>query len=232
MKVLNSVLFLGLGISTHGWAKDCSSSESIRDHQAVDSSGLILSNGVGFHVVDDIDSKFCVHTVANGAKRLSDGKHLSEFSFGHQIHETSWHDFETRSGLKVALSDAGGSSDDGVTFEQAQAVCAALTIDGTHRGEWRTPRSRYGRSSEYQWDISAESLSVYFANPNLYEFERGRFWTGSKTHSYRPVTGHAGEESWVLRLGELCSFNNIMCARMDRTQSSYKNAVMCILDRT
>ena len=178
--MLRNFIVLCLAFPSLALCKTCQTSEAIRDHVAIQAaSGLVKFENSASKVVENIDNHFCVHTVINGNKRLSDDRHLMHISgIDSPFHSLIWSDFVTQNGLRVAFSDVDGF-DNGATFEQAQLVCSSLTLEGASKGQWRGIRSRFGANSESNWSLSAESLLVYFANDNLYDFGRGRFWAAS-----------------------------------------------------
>jgi len=202
-----------LSATGHSIEKKCDSSLQIRQHVEIDTeSGLFTEKG---EVISDIDSRFCVHQIQNGVTRLRDGKPIKYLEFTNSIHRLQDYDFYVRTGLKVAFSDVD-VLDQGPTFTQAKKVCPQLTL-GSSKGSWRAPRSRYGVPNEVVWELSAESLLAYFADPDLIEGSlwRGLFWTDSQTQHFG--TTH----NWALNLSNSQMHRNTWKPRL--------MGVMCIL---
>jgi hypothetical protein len=179
-------------------AVTCETSLEIREHVGKQTQhGYFTSKG---NVIESINDRFCVHTVLDGTHGLRDKSPILD------------PEFYVRVGLKVAFSDIN-KNDHGLDFLGAQKICPKLTLGGTSENSWRAPRSRFGLPKEFERDIEAQSLQIYFRDRDLYDpkqYGQGVFWTGSRD---------SGIYMWIMNLGS--GYTHF--AHMDDS-----NGVMCI----
>ncbi len=137
--------------------KTCQTSDEISAH--VDLNGPSLLRGE--RPVPNINDRFCVHTVLDGAKNLKSGETLAPRRF-------------VQNGLQVAIADVGASEQGGTWFDRAQVACAGLTLYGK---TWQAPKSInvYSDSDEPEPKLSAESLGSYFIANRIQD----DFWSQS-----------------------------------------------------
>jgi hypothetical protein len=138
--------------------KTCATSAEISAHLAIVAAPL----GGGATAGSD-DSRFCIHTIVDGTKRLLNSDPITDVTL------------RPANGLMVAFADVN-YQDNGVDFSGVEKECASLTVGGTSAGSWHALVAKYPQALP-RTDItgrSAEALVKYFQDSTMPPIG---FWT-------------------------------------------------------